>query len=145
MVHEKTGHAGLQMAMKGSAVADFYQMDDQLVAAAVAPVYVLHNLEAVIRIGAFLDAEFVDEVKRLTGADVCLARAGMPLATTYTASNALESWRPTARVASSVARGSVTLSEAFSREHEGREFLTIHVGVGGVAPTTASMPSSAAS
>ena len=133
-LHEKSGHAGIQMAMKGSAVADYYQLDDQLVAAAVAPVYVLHNLEAIVRIGSFLDAEFVGEVKRLTGADVCLARAGIPVATTYADDEELEAWRPTARVASSVARGSVTLSEAFSREHRGREYLTIHVGVGGVAP-----------
>jgi signal transduction histidine kinase len=133
-LHERTGHAGLQMAMKGSAVADYYQMGNQLVAAAVAPVYVLHNLEAVIRIGAFLDDEFVGEVKRLTGADVCLAHAGIPLATTFARGEALEAWRPTARIASSIARGSVTLSEAFSRRHEGREFLTIHLGVGGVAP-----------
>jgi signal transduction histidine kinase len=133
-LHEKDGHAGLEMAMKGSAVADFYQMDNQLVAAAVAPVYVLHNLEAIVRIGSFLDDEFVTEVKRLTGADVCLARAGIPLATTYSTTGEPEAWRPTARIASSIARGSVTLSEAFSREHEGREFLTIHVGVGGVAP-----------
>ncbi|HKW13780.1 MAG TPA: HAMP domain-containing sensor histidine kinase [Candidatus Krumholzibacteria bacterium] len=134
-LHEKTGHAGIEMAMKGSAVADFYQMDNQLVTAAVAPVYVLHNLEAIVRIGSFLDGEFVDEVKRLTGADVCLARAGIPLASTYpTQTGEFEAWRPTARIASSIARGSVTLSEAFSRTHEGREYLTIHVGVGGVAP-----------
>jgi signal transduction histidine kinase len=134
-LHETTGHAGIEMAMKGSAVADFYQMDNQLVAAAVAPVYVLHNLEAVVRIGSFLDGEFVDEVKRLTGADVCLARAGIPLASTYSnQTGEIEAWRPMARIASSIARGSVTLSEAFSREHEGREYLTIHVGVGGVAP-----------
>lgn len=134
-MHEKTGHAGIEMAMKGSAVADFYQMDDQLVAAAVAPVYVLHNLEAVVRIGSVLDDEFVSEVKRLTGADVCLARLGIPLATTYASTTGeMEAWRPTARVASSIAKGSVTLSEAFSRKHENREYLTIHVGVGGVAP-----------
>jgi len=134
-MHEKTGHAGIEMAMKGSAVADFYQMDSQLVAAAVAPVYVLHNLEAIVRIGSFLNGEFVDEVKRLTGADVCLARAGIPLASTYPdQTGEMEAWRPMARIASSIARGSVTLSEPFSRKHEGREYLTIHVGVGGVAP-----------
>jgi signal transduction histidine kinase len=114
-------------------------MDEHLVAAAVAPVYVLHNLEAIVRIGRFLDGEFVDEVKRLTGADVCLARAGIPLVSTYpNQTGEMEAWRPTARVASSMApndaRGSVTLSEPFSRKHEGREYLTIHVGVGGVSP-----------
>ncbi|HEX6789705.1 MAG TPA: HAMP domain-containing sensor histidine kinase [Candidatus Krumholzibacteria bacterium] len=132
--HERSGFAGIQMAMKGSAVADYYQIDNKLVAAAVAPVYVLHNLEAVIRIGSFLDDDFVAEVKRLTGADLCLARAGIPLATTYSSGGEIEAWRPTARVATTAARGSVTLSEAFSREHEGREYLTIHVGVGGVDP-----------
>lgn len=134
-MRDTNGHAGIEMAMKGSAVADFYQMDNQLVAAAVAPVYVLHNLEAIVRIGSVLDDEFVSEVKRLTGADVCLARAGIPLASTYPSTTGeMEAWRPTARVASSIAKGSVTLSEAFSRKHEGREYLTIHVGVGGVAP-----------
>jgi len=133
--HEQAGHAGLVMAMKGSAVADYFQMDDRLVAAAVAPVYVLHNLEAIVRIGSFLDEEFAGEVKRLTGADVCLARAGIPLASTYPRMPGdLDMWHPTARVVSSIARGSVTLSEVFSRKHDGREYLTIHVGVGGVAP-----------
>ena len=75
------------------------------------------------------------DAERLTGADLCLAHAGIPLASTYpSATGDLETWHPTARVASSIARGSVTLSEAFSRMHEGREYLTIHVGVGGVAP-----------
>jgi signal transduction histidine kinase len=131
------GHAGLQMAMRGSAVADFYQLEDRIVAAAVAPVYVLHNLEAIIRYGSFLDDEFVLEVKRLTGADVCLARGGDPMASTYTSGRGAsdpEAWLWSGRVASSIARGSVTLSEPFSRDHQGREFLTIHVGVGGVAP-----------
>src|SRR5262249_59863054 len=79
------------------------------------------------------DGDVVDEVKRLTGAEVCRARAGIPLATTYPEQTGeMEAWRPMARVASST--GSVTLSEPFSREHEGREYLTIHVGVGGVSP-----------
>jgi signal transduction histidine kinase len=136
-LHERTGHAGLQMAMKGSAVSDYYQMEDRIVAAAVAPVYVLHNLEAIVRLGSFLDHEFVSEVKRLTGADVCLARRGVPLASTYVTGPGvadLDGWRPRGRVASSIAKGSVTLSEPFSRDHLGREFLTIHVGVGGVDP-----------
>jgi HAMP domain-containing protein len=98
-------------------------------------VYVLYQPEAIVRTGSFLDGEFVDEVKRLTGADVCLASAGIPLASTYPSQTGeMEAWRPMARIASSIARGSVTLSEPFSRKHEGREYLTIHVGVGGVAP-----------
>ena len=52
-------------------------------AAAVAPVYVLHNLEGVIRLGSYSNDEFVGEVKRLTGADVCLARNGVAFASTY--------------------------------------------------------------
>jgi hypothetical protein len=48
---EASGRSGIEMAMKGSAVADFYEADDRIVAAAVAPVYVAHNLEAVIRLG----------------------------------------------------------------------------------------------
>jgi len=136
-LHDSLGRAGLEVAMKGSTVSDFYEMEHRIVAAAVAPVYVLHNLEAIVRLGTFLDEEFVLEVKRLTGADVCLARNGIPLATTYITGPGvtdLESWRPAARVANTVARGSVTLSETFSRENLGREFLTIHVGVGGASP-----------
>lgn len=129
------GAAGLDAAMRGSAIADFYPYDDRIVAAAVAPVYVLHNLEAVIRLGSFLDDEFVDEVKRLTGADVCLARDGDAFASTYAATpGAAVDWNPQGRVATTIARGSVTLSEPFSREHNQREYVTIHVAVGGVDP-----------
>lgn len=131
----RPGGAGIETAMRGSAVADFYEYDDRIVAAAVAPVYVLHNLEAIIRLGSFLDDEFVGEVKRLTGADVCLARNGVAFSSTYaTKQGEVVDWHPRARVVSTFARESVTFSEAFSREHEGREFLTIHVGVGGVDP-----------
>ncbi len=131
----REGAAGLDLAMRGSAVADFYEYDGRLVAAAVAPVYVLHNLEAVIRLGSFLTDEFAGEVKRLTGADVCLARNGVALASTYaTSPDQTVDWHPYGAVATTIARGSVTLSEAFSRQHDGQEYLTIHVGVGGVAP-----------
>jgi signal transduction histidine kinase len=133
-----TGRSGIEMAMKGAAVADFYEMDQRIVAAAVAPVYVAHNLEAIIRLGAYLDDEFVADVKRLTGADVCLARGGNPFASTFPervpGAHDAQAWTPSARVASTIARGSVTLSEAFSQSHGGREFLTIHVGVAGVNP-----------
>ena len=131
----RNGAAGLDLAMRGSAVADFYEYDGRIVAAAVAPVYVLHNLEAVIRLGSYLNDEFAGEVKRLTGADVCLARDGVAFASTYvTTPGKAVDWNPKGNVATTIARGSVTISDAFSREHDGREYLTIHVGVGGVAP-----------
>src|SRR6187401_73121 len=75
----RTGTAAIDLAMRGSAVADFYDYDGRVVVAAVAPVYVLHNLEAVVRFGSFLTDEFAGEVKRLTGADVCLAKNGHAL------------------------------------------------------------------
>jgi signal transduction histidine kinase len=132
---QREGSAGVDLAMRGSAVADFYEYDGRIVVAAVAPVYVLHNLEAVIRLGSYLTDDFAGEVKRLTGADVCLARNGVAYASTYAvAPGQVVDWTPQGHVATSIARGSVTLSEAFSREHDGREYLTIHVGVGGVAP-----------
>lgn len=128
----RMGRTGIETAMKGSAVADFYQDGDRIVAAAVAPVFVTHRLAAVVRFGTYLENEFVDEVKRLTGADVCLARHGIDYASTYPpARGEMDAWRARGRVATTIARGSVTLSEAFSREHLGREYLTIHVGVGG--------------
>ncbi len=131
----REGAAGLDLAMRGSAIADFYEHDGRIVVAAVAPVYVLHNLEAVIRLGSFFADEFADEVKRLTGADVCLARNGIAMASTYTSTPGhAADWSLQAPVATTIARGSVTLSEAFSRDHDGREYLTIHVGVGGIAP-----------
>ncbi len=130
----REGAAGLDLAMRGSAVADFYEYDGRIVVAAVAPVYVLHNLEAVIRLGSFFTDEFAGEVKRLTGADVCLARNGVAYASTYATSlGQAVDWKTTGQVATHIAGGSVTLSDAFSREHNGREYLTIHVAVGGVA------------
>jgi len=135
---DKAGSSGIQMAMKGSAVADFYQVDGRIVAAAVAPVYVTHSLEAVVRLGRYLDDDFVADVKRLTGADACLARHGVAMASTFVSRLPGKvdenSWRPSARVASTIARGSVTLSEAFSRTFDNQEYLTIHVGVAGVDP-----------
>jgi signal transduction histidine kinase len=131
----EAGGTGLEMAMRGSAVADFYTAGDRIVAAAVAPVFVAHRMEAIVRFGRYLDSEFVDEVKRLTGADVCLAHHGVDYATTYPPPRSGdEPWMPTGRVATTTARGSVTLSEAFSRRHDGNEYLTIHIGVGGVDP-----------
>ena len=131
----RTGTAAIDLAMRGSAVADFYEYDGRVVVAAVAPVYVLHNLEAVVRFGSFLTDEFAGEVKRLTGADVCLAKNGHALASTYASRPGADiDWQTQSGVATSMAQGSVTMSEAFSRNHDGREYVTIHVGVGGVAP-----------
>ncbi len=131
----RAGAAAVDLAMRGSAVADFYEYDGRVVVAAVAPVYVLHNLEAVVRFGSFLTDEFAGEVKRLTGADVCLAHNGVALASTYASRpGAKIDWTAKSNVAASIAQGSVTMSEAFSRNHDGREYVTIHVGVGGVAP-----------
>ncbi|HEU4930017.1 MAG TPA: HAMP domain-containing protein, partial [Candidatus Krumholzibacteria bacterium] len=131
----RAGAAGVDLAMRGSAVADFYEYDGRLVVAAVAPVYVLHNLEAVVRFGSYLTDEFAGEVKRLTGADVCLARNGRALASTYASRiGSTPDWSPQGDVAATIAQGSVTMSEAFSREHDGREYVTIHIGVGGVSP-----------
>jgi signal transduction histidine kinase len=129
------GAAGIKTAMRGAPLADFYQSGQRIVAAAVTPVFVGQRLEAIVRFGSFLDEEFVSEVKRLTGADVCLARLGVDYASTYPGNvGDIEAWRPGGRVASRIARGSVTMSEAFSREQTGKEFLTIHIGVGGIDP-----------
>jgi signal transduction histidine kinase len=129
------GAAGIKTAMRGAPLADFYQSGQRIVAAAVTPVFVGQRLEAIVRFGSFLDEEFVSEVKRLTGADVCLARMGVDYASTYPGNvGDIEAWRPGGRVASRIARGSVTMSEAFSREQTGKEYLTIHIGVGGIDP-----------
>jgi signal transduction histidine kinase len=129
------GAAGIKTAMRGAPLADFYQSGQRIVAAAVTPVFVGQRLEAIVRFGSFLDEEFVSEVKRLTGADVCLARMGVDYASTYPGNvGDIEAWRPAGRVASRIARGSVTMSEAFSREQTGKEYLTIHIGVGGIDP-----------
>jgi signal transduction histidine kinase len=129
------GAAGIKTAMRGAPLADFYQSGQRIVAAAVTPVFVGQRLEAIVRFGSFLDEEFVSEVKRLTGADVCLARMGVDYASTYPGDvGNIEAWRPAGRVASRIARGSVTMSEAFSREQTGKEYLTIHIGVGGIDP-----------
>lgn len=131
----RAGAAAIALAMRGSAVADFYEYDGRVVVAAVAPVYVLHNLEAVVRFGSYFTDEFAGEVKRLTGADVCLARNGRALASTYASKpGATIDWHADSNVAAAIAQGSVTMSEAFSRNHDGREYVTIHVGVGGVSP-----------
>jgi hypothetical protein len=66
------GRGGIEMALRGTPVTDFYLAQEHLVVAGIVPVFVSQRIEAVLRMGSFFDRQFVDEVKRLTGAEVLL-------------------------------------------------------------------------
>jgi signal transduction histidine kinase len=136
-VESPQGTVGLKQAMKGSTVADFYAADDHLVVAALSPIYVQHRLEAVLRLGSYLDRDFVEDVKRLTGAEVWLARGDVEYSSTYPLSGIIDDTAVTAArhsAPATLSNESVTLSDVFSLPLRSDEYLTIHVRVTGVDP-----------
>jgi signal transduction histidine kinase len=125
------GPGGVREALRGAPAADFYHAGDHLVVAGIVPVFVSHRIEAVVRMGSFFDHEFVDEVKRLTGAEVSLSHDGQTVASTY------------ARGATDVPAAATPLvpgsepfaqSDAFTVRRGGVEYLTVRVRVRGLSP-----------
>lgn len=130
-VGEVASRQALELAMRGAATTDFYTAGGQLVVAAVAPVYVSERLEALIRLGSYLDEGFASEVRRLTGADVCLARDSRALASTFPASDG-GPW-PTGQAG---AASSITLGDAFETRRAGERYLVIPIRLDGAAAGT---------
>jgi len=75
--------AAVQQALGGTASADFDRDGQHLIVAGIAPVYVAGRIAAVLRLGSAFDRKFVEEVKRLSGAEVCLTDATGELASTF--------------------------------------------------------------
>lgn len=129
------GNRGLKEVMKGYAVTDFYQAQDHLVMAALVPVYVSQRLEAVVRLGSYLDSEFADEVKRLTGADVAIVHQGTALSSTFAQT---EGGPPTAQWIIDeepqlrLTQGSMTRTESFTMQRGGVDYLSIRLALSGV-------------
>jgi signal transduction histidine kinase len=130
-----SGAAGLELALKGNVVTDYYTAGDRLLVAALAPVVVDERQEAIIRLGAYLDDEFAEEVKRLTGADVSLSAGGRELAGTFAAAaESDEAWTTTPADTQTQAQESVALSEAFTARRGALAYLTIRIRVSGLDP-----------
>lgn len=129
------GSRGLEEALRGYATTDYYANGQHLVVAAVVPVYVAQQLEAVVRIGSYLDNGFVSDVKRLTGADLSMVANGRELSSTFPEETEPAAvWAPAAAAAVTMSQGSVTKSDVFTTDRSGTEYLSIHVRVEGVTP-----------
>lgn len=129
------GVDGLAEAAKGYAVTDFYEAGGHLAIASIAPIYVSQQLEGFVRLGSFLNDAFAEEVKRLTGADVCLARSGEKVASTFPRVDPPHDWVTAADAGMSIREGAFTLSEAFTLDRSDTRYLAIHVRVNGVGRT----------
>jgi signal transduction histidine kinase len=128
---EASAQHALEAAMRGAATTDFYTTGGRLAVAAVAPVYVADRLEAVVRLGNFLDEGFAHEVRRLTGADVCLARDGHALASTFPPTDDAP-WP----VGQPGAAASITLGDAFEIRRAGERFLATSIRLDGASVQT---------
>ena len=130
------GTGGLNEARKGYAVTDFYRDGDDLVLAAVVPIYVGQKLEGVLRLGGYLDNRFVTDVRRLTGADVSLHDGTGEFATTFD-TPAEPAWRQRGReVPLAVTSESLARSETFTSARAGIEYLCLRVRLRGVDAST---------
>ena len=127
------GRAGIEAALRGTPVTDFYLAQDHLVVAGIAPVFVSQQLEAVLRMGSFFDHQFVDEVKRLTGAEVCLSHHGVEIASTYPqdAAAAPAAWDTSSPVRAALGQDAFAMSAAHTAERGGIEYLMVRVRASG--------------
>jgi signal transduction histidine kinase len=126
------------MALRGTPVADFYLAHGHLVVAGIVPVFVSHRIEAVLRIGSFFDREFVAEVKRLTGAEVCLTHAQRILASTFpplpTRDEPVAAAAESKPVQPALGEDHFAMSEAYTMTRAGTEYLVVQVRASGVDP-----------
>jgi len=123
------GRSGIEQAAAGAVVRDYFSADGRLVSAALAPVFVAQRLEAVVRLGRFIDEGFATEFMRMTGANVCFALDGTAVASTFPGTGDL--WPTPERGVLSIAGESVQFSEAFNLVRDSNDFLAIHVRVEG--------------
>jgi signal transduction histidine kinase len=131
----RLGRGGIEAALRGTPVTDFYLAHEHLVVAGIVPVFVSQRIEAVLRVGSFFDRQFVTEVKRLTGAEVCLTHHGAEIASTYPHPPAQAAgWDAAAPVHVALGQESFAMSDAYTAAHGGVEYLTVRVRASGVDP-----------
>ena len=132
------GDGSLRASMAGRPSTDVYSRGNALVVAAAVPVTLGDHLEAVLRIGQALDARFVEQVERLTGASVCLARDGVAYASTFPAvapAGDERVWRAAPEATLQPADERAARSGAFALRLGDVSYLTVHVQVDGMDPT----------
>ena len=129
----RLGSAGIEAALRGAPVTDFYLAQDHLVVAGIVPVFVSDRIEAVLRLGSFFDRQFVDEVKRLTSAEVCLTHHGAEIASTYpqTAGHPMPGWDTTGPVHAALGQGSFAMSDAYTIAPNNVQYLVVRVRASG--------------
>jgi signal transduction histidine kinase len=128
------GGGAIQLALGGSPSGDFNRVGRHVIVSGVAPVFVAGQIAAVLRIGSVFDRGFTAEVKRLTGADVALTRAGDELASTFSAlpSRTTFVWPADAAGAARLNGESFHAGEAFTLERGGVRYLVVRIVVRGV-------------
>jgi signal transduction histidine kinase len=121
-------------ALDGIPSGDFNRVGDHLVVAGVAPVFVSGRIAAVLRLGSVFDRTFADEVKRLTGAEVCLTHAGGELASTYAplAGGKAFVWPGVTDAARSLQGESFDASAAHTLRRGDVRYLVVRIGMRGV-------------
>lgn len=130
----RTGVGGLQEAAKGKPVTDLYQRGRHLVVAASAPVRVGSELEAVVRIGRFLDREFVQDIHRLTSAEVTLVNGATEFATTLPPLGRevrADPWAKHDKAPIALGQESAAISQAFTMRRGKVEYITVNVHLTG--------------
>jgi len=126
----------LEQALRNEAALDFYREDNNLVASVMVPVYVSRRIEALVRLGSYLDNDFVFEVQHLTGAEVTLCVGTDELASTFSSSSTQNSeWDPGDGTTKSVNPSSMTVSPTFTMPRADTDYLAIRVRVLGSSVT----------
>ena len=129
------GGTAVQMALGGTGNGDFNRVDQHLVVAAVAPVFVSGRIAAVLRLGNVFDRAFATEVERLTGTEVSLTHDGVELASTFpplSAQAAAFTWPEGAPGAARLHGESFHAGEAFTLDRGGVRYLMVRIGIHGV-------------
>jgi signal transduction histidine kinase len=123
--------AAVRQALGGTPSRDFDRDGEHLLVAGVAPVFVGNQIAAVLRLGSIFDRDFVEEVTRLSGAQVCLTDATGELASTFAPLAAAFAW-PAAVPTRTVWDGeSFQASEAFTLERGDVRHLVVRIRIAG--------------
>lgn len=127
------GRHGIEEALRGKPVHDVFRWGDQCVVAAVVPVYVAGELAAILRAGNLLDADFLADIRRLTGAEVALRDTRSGFGGTFPEAGPGEEW-PTTPASSRPGLRGFHAGEAMVFQRGGQSFLGIEISLRGADP-----------
>ncbi len=130
---ERAGQTAITRARRGIPSTDAYREGDRLALAAVSPVFVTDRLEAIVRLGSYLDHDFLSEVRRLTGSNVVLTAGGEEIASTFPADENFV-WPMAPEGDPTTADQSATVSDAVTFTRNDVDYLSTHIAIAGVSP-----------